>query len=81
MSVDFYGRVRFVARHTSCFRVGPWEEALGFHGRMCRAAVVDSAMGKFFRTRAENCAILPIRQFNSFAFVALLARVKPGKFY
>jgi len=37
--------------------------------------------GQIFRTRAENCAILPIRQFNSFAFVALLARVKPGKFY
>ena len=36
--------------------------------------------GRIFRTRAGNCAILPIRQFNSFAFVALLARVKPGKF-
>ena len=32
-------------------------------------------------TDAENFAILLHRQFNSFAFVALLARVKPGKFY
>ena len=35
----------------------------------------------FFRTCAENFAIICGRQFNSFAFVALLARVKPGKFY
>ena len=36
--------------------------------------------GQIFPTRAENYAIIPTRQFNSFAFVALLARVKPGKF-
>ena len=35
---------------------------------------------QIFRTDAGNFAILPDRQFNSFAFVALLARVKPGKF-
>ena len=35
---------------------------------------------QIFRTRAGNYAILPNRQFNSFAFIALLARVKPGKF-
>ena len=32
---------------------------------------------QIFRTDAVSFAILPIRQFNSFAFVALLARVKP----
>ena len=35
-----------------------------------------SKMQIFRFTDAENFAILPHRQFNSFAFVALLARVR-----
>ena len=80
MSVDFYGRVRFSARHTSCIRVRSLAEAFGFHGRRRRVVVVDSVMGRFSAQERKNYAIIPSRQFNSFAFVALLARVKPGKF-
>ena len=54
MSVDFYGRVRFRAWYTSCFRVGPLAEALGFHGRRREAAIVDSATGKFSAQKRES---------------------------
>lgn len=46
--------VRFSAWHTSCFRVGPWAEAFGLHGRRRRAVVVDSAMGKFSAQKRES---------------------------
>ena len=60
--------------------MGSWAEALELRGRRCEAVRLSVGRVYFFRTSAGNYAILLGRQFSSFAFVALLARVKPGKF-